>query len=93
MTTFNVWLDLDGPAEAFFLAFQQQVSKRKEILDRSLITIYLKTEQQSPDVTEHPLCLGPDELDADWEPTVEWLENNKREKSPHIYGTIEVDEG
>ena len=93
VTTFNVWLDLDDPADAFFLTFQQQVSKRKTIHDRSTMTIYLKPERQSPNNIAYPLSLDSDSLDADWIVTKEWLEENKKDRPPHIFGTIEVDEG
>lgn len=88
MTVIKTWLDLDGSADAFFVAFQQQASKRRAIPDRSSLTIYLKTEQNQPDHAAYPLELDEVELDADWSQTVKWLEKNKREHPPHIFGTI-----
>jgi hypothetical protein len=92
VTSINVWLDLDAPGETFFKNLQQQIEKRKPISDRAMMTIYLKKEKLMPDGEAYPLYLDKDELDADWETTVTWLNDNKREKPPHIIGRIQVGE-
>jgi hypothetical protein len=91
-TPVNLWLDLDGPAAAFFQALRD-VSKRRQVHDWDSLAIYLKTKSQSPGDIAYRLSLDAEELDADWETTVEWLEENKRDKTPHIYGSIEVEGG
>lgn len=90
MTVVKVWLDLDNHAEGFFLAFQQQASKRRTMPDRSSMTIHFKTEQNAPDDAAYSLTLDQEDLDADWGEAVLWLEKNKRELSPHIYGRVVV---
>ena len=87
-TTFNIWLDTNDSAEAFFLAFQQQASKRHEIFNRELTKISLKAGQQSSE-----LSLALEDLEADWDSMVEWLRENKRDKPPHVYGEVEVEPG
>jgi hypothetical protein len=93
-TTLNIWLDLNAHGEAFYKAFQQQaVKQRKNILDRATITIQLKKDRTVPDEAAYLLSLDEEDLEADWETTVEWLEANRRDKSPHIYGVVEIEEG
>jgi hypothetical protein len=46
-----------------------------------------------PDEEACPLSLAEDDLEADWEMITEWLEANRRDKSPHIYGVVEMEEG
>ncbi|KAH7066426.1 hypothetical protein BKA63DRAFT_161502 [Paraphoma chrysanthemicola] len=91
LTTVNVWLDTAAPGEAFYDTFQQHFGKRKVIPDRTMLRIDLKCDKQCPDDQAYALSLDEDELDADWETTVSWLEENKRDKSPHIYGQVEIE--
>jgi hypothetical protein len=93
VTPMATWLDLRAPAEAFFKAFQHVVEKRKGIFERDTMTLYLKKDKQTPDDEAYPLSLEADELEADWERTVEWLQDNRREKPPHVYGRVQVGEG
>lgn len=87
----NLWLNLDSSAEVFFQTLQE-ASKHKRVHNWSSWVIWLKTELQSPDDSAYRLTLGED-LDADWETTVDWLQQNKRDKPPHICGSVEFDEG
>ncbi|KAI4609320.1 hypothetical protein J4E80_008569 [Alternaria sp. BMP 0032] len=93
-TTLNVWLDLNEYGEDFYQAFQQQAAKqRKDILDRTTMRIQLKKDKSLPYEEAYSLSLDEDELEADWETTCEWLNANKRDKMPHIYGVVETDGG
>jgi len=93
-TTLNVWLDLNAHGEAFYKAFQQQATKqRKDILDRATMTILLKKDKSIPDEEAYALSLDEDDLEADWETTLEWLDANRRDKSPHICGMVKKEEG
>ena len=93
-TTLNVWLDLNEYGEDFYQAFQQQAAKqRKDVLDRTTMRIQLKKDKNLPYEEAYPLSLDEDELEADWETTCEWLNSNKRDKMPHIYGVVETDGG
>jgi hypothetical protein len=93
-TTLNVWLDLSAHGEAFYRSFQQQaVKQRKTILDRAMMTIKLKNDKNTSDEESYSLSLDEEELEADWETTREWLDENRRDKSPHIYGVMDMGEG
>jgi hypothetical protein len=92
-TTINVWLDTAGPGEGFFRAFQKEVGKRRTIPDRSMIAIIMKNDKNMPEDLSYRLPLDEDSLDADWDTIKEWLDSNKRDKSPHIYGRVEIGEG
>jgi len=88
-----IWLDLRAPGETFYNAFHQLVEKRKGIFERAMMTIYLKKDKQMPDDEAYPLSLDADNLEADWDTTVAWLEVNRRDKPPHVYGRVEAGEG
>lgn len=92
-TPINVWLDLDATGEAFFDTVQPLFEKRKGIFDRAVVTILLKTDRQAPDAEGYPLSLDEEALEADWEETVRWLREHKRERPPHLFGRVELDEG
>jgi hypothetical protein len=92
-TPINVWLDLHGRGEAFFHAFQQLCAKRKGEFDRSRTLILLKPDKHAPEDEAYALSLDEDEMDADWETTVAWIEEHRRDKSPHLYGEVRVEEG
>lgn len=90
----NVWLGLTEPSDTFFREFQTEIEKRKKIItDRALLTIIVSNEKSTPAERSYRMELAEDCLDADWDITKEWLEDNKRDKAPHIYGRVEVDEG
>jgi hypothetical protein len=93
VTPMAIWMDLRAPGETFFEAFQQLVVKRKGMFERDTMTILLKKDKQTPDDEAYPLSLNSDDLEADWEMTVEWLEENRREKPPHVYGKVQTGEG
>lgn len=92
-TQINVWLDMAGPGEAFFKAFQKVVGKRKIIPDRTMMTIVMKNDESMPDELAAWVPLDEDSLDADWDTVQEWLNKNKRDKTPHIFGRVEIGEG
>jgi hypothetical protein len=89
VTIVNMWLELEQSGEAFFQAFQQKLKGRREIHDRNKTTIRLKTDQESRIDAAYDLGLGEDELECDWDATLDWLKENKREIPPHIFGVIE----
>ena len=92
-TSMNVWLDMSAPGEAFFMTFQQLAEKRTRIFDRAEVTIYLKKDKKTPDSEAYALSLDEEELQTDWETTLTWLEDNKRETPPHVFGWVQVGEG
>lgn len=89
VTLINVWLDLEQRGEAFFQAFQRELKGRRQIHDRSNTTIRLMTDQSSRTDSAYNLSLGIDELECDWETTLDWLKENKRDQPPHFIGVIE----
>lgn len=92
-TPLNIWLEMSAPAEAFFQTFQQQADKRRRMFDRGEVTILLKGEKSAPDGEAYPLSIAEDDLEADWEETLSWVNENRRETSPHIYGRVQDGEG
>jgi hypothetical protein len=92
-TWLTVGLDLDARCEAFFRAFQQLCVKRKGEFDRSRTFILLKPDKHAPEDEAYALSLDEDEMNADWETTVAWIKEHRRDKSPHLYGEVRVEEG
>ncbi|KAF2848340.1 hypothetical protein T440DRAFT_520037 [Plenodomus tracheiphilus IPT5] len=92
-TPIMVWIDLCASGDAFFQAFHKLAVQRKRTLERTETTLFLRQTKEGLDDEEYPMSLDEDELDADWEMTVDWLKDNKKEKPPHIYGRVEVGEG
>ena len=92
-TVINMWMYLNAPAEDFFQAFQEQAVKRKSIPERSMMRICLKNDKHMLEDESYHLSLDEEDLDADWETTLEWLEGHKRDKSPHIYGVVQIQDG
>ncbi|KAJ4989268.1 hypothetical protein SVAN01_05173 [Stagonosporopsis vannaccii] len=90
-TPINLSLDLDSSAEKFSIALKE-ASKHKQVHNWNSWVIWLKTEPQSPEDSAYRLTLG-DDLDAYWDVTVDWLEQNKRDKPPHIWGLVQFEEG
>ncbi|KAI8930930.1 hypothetical protein NX059_011945 [Plenodomus lindquistii] len=88
-----VWLDMCAPSEAFLQTFQKLSEKKKQRFEGVEVSLFLKQDKLSSDDDEYEMNLGADELDADWEATLEWLRENKRNKAPHIYARVEVGDG
>ncbi|KAH9878149.1 hypothetical protein J1614_003366 [Plenodomus biglobosus] len=93
LTPIQMWLDLCASGDAFFQTFQKHALQRKRTFERAETTIYLRQTKKGHDEEEYPVSLGEEELDADWELTVSWVVENKRDKPPHIHGRVEVGEG
>ncbi|KAF1919371.1 hypothetical protein BDU57DRAFT_512432 [Ampelomyces quisqualis] len=91
--SFQCWLYLDAPGEAFCENVQNEFKKRKLQFDRPNSTILFKNNKEAPDIDAYYLSLDEDALEADWGETIDWLRTNKRNVSPHIYGTIQIDDG
>lgn len=89
LTPIMMWLDLHDSGEAFFQAFQLQADRRKRVFDRATMTIFLMTDKTTPENEAYPLSLNEDDLHVDWDTTVTWLEEHRREKAPHIFGKID----
>jgi hypothetical protein len=87
------WLNLDAPAQWFFESIQPQLEKKKKSFDRNTVSIFFHSDKQMFDDEVCELPLGEDELEADWEDTVDWIRENKREKAPHVYVTVQFNEG
>jgi hypothetical protein len=91
--SFKFWLDLDAPAQAFFQTVQPQLKKKRGPFDRTTVSFIFGRDKQMSDDQVCELPLGEDELEADWEETVTWIRDNKGEKAPQMYATVQFDEG
>jgi hypothetical protein len=52
------------------------------------MVIKMKKDKAILDENANALSIDEENLEADWETTKEWLEANRRDKSPHIYGEV-----
>jgi hypothetical protein len=90
-SVFSFWLDLDSSAQEFFITLHKEFEKKKSILDRATTSILFTYDKTSND-DGREIQLSEDELEADWEETVLWIREKKRQKSPHIYAAVQYDE-
>jgi hypothetical protein len=90
-TLLNFWLELDRHADAFIAYVQEAFKKRKLPFAQSATTILFKPDPRTPDESGYLLILDEDDLEADWAGTVSWLRENKNAASPHIFGTIHIE--
>jgi hypothetical protein len=91
---FKFWLDLDAPAQVFFDTVRPLLEKKRGPFDRTTASfLFGRDKQMSHDEVSDQLPLGEDELEADWEDTVTWIRDNKRDTAPQIYAAVQFDEG
>jgi hypothetical protein len=91
-SAFTFWLDPDAPAQEFFGTLHREFEKKRNTLNRATTSI-LFTRDKTSDDEGREIQLSEDELEADWEETVAWIRDNKRQKTPHIYAAVQYDEG
>ena len=90
-TLISVNIDLHANGETFFNTIQATFRKRKKTLDRSVHSILFKIEKASPDTDGCSLSFDEANLSMDWDSTLEWMNENRREKPPHLFGKVECD--
>lgn len=90
-TPIKICFDPTASGEEFYQEFLRWAVKRKldGDLQRNRITIWLKSSKTAPDKHAYELSLREEQLEALWEETVEWIQENKSEKAPHIYATVQ----
>ncbi|KAF1922179.1 uncharacterized protein M421DRAFT_427198 [Didymella exigua CBS 183.55] len=88
----SFWVDLDAPAQEFFSTLHKEFERKRNTLDRATTSILFTCDKTS-DNEGREIQLSEDELEADWEETVAWIRDNKRQKSPHIYAALQYNEG
>jgi hypothetical protein len=84
-------LELEAPAEHFVITLQNKSGRLKEEFNRNTDVIRFTNEREA----EGGFFLPLDEssLIDDWYSAIEWIRENKRSKSPHVYALIELDVG
>jgi hypothetical protein len=94
-TPIKMAFDPDAPGEAFYQAFHQWAVRRKRDggLERHRITLWLKASRNTPDEEAIDLSLKEGELEDFWETAVDWIQENKSPKAPHLYATVKVETG
>ncbi|KAG9187074.1 hypothetical protein G6011_04945 [Alternaria panax] len=94
-TPIKLSFDPDASGEAFYQTFFQWAVKRKRgaDLDRERTTLWLKASKATPDTQAYDLELKEDELEELWNTAVEWIQENKNTKAPHLYATVEMEAG
>ncbi|OAK96944.1 hypothetical protein IQ06DRAFT_48559 [Phaeosphaeriaceae sp. SRC1lsM3a] len=94
-TPIKFLIDLDASGEAFYQAFLQWASRRKRDgeVQRDRMTVYLRTNKQTPENEAYELSLKQSELEELWQAAVDWIQENKSVKAPNLYATIELEPG
>jgi hypothetical protein len=94
-TPIKMAFDLDASGEVFYQAFHRWAVRRKREgdLERHRMTLWLKASKNTPDTEAYLLSLKEGELEEDWETAVDWIQDNKSPKAPHLYATVELEAG
>ncbi|KAF2004051.1 hypothetical protein P154DRAFT_65676 [Amniculicola lignicola CBS 123094] len=94
-TPIKMSFDPDAPGESFYQAFYQWAERRKRggDLERHRMTLWLKASKNTPDGEAYELGLKEGELEELWETAVDWIQENKSPKAPHLYATVEIEAG
>jgi hypothetical protein len=92
-TPIKMSFDPSDTGEAFYQAFHQWAVKRKNVddLDRQGVTLMLKANKNAPDDEAYELGLEETELEMLWETAVEWIQENKNPKAPHLFATVKFE--
>lgn len=94
-TPIKLSFDPDTPGEAFYQAFHQWAVRRNRDgdLERQRMTLWLKRSKNTPDDEAYELGLKEGELEELWETAVEWIQENKSPKAPHLFATVQLEPG
>lgn len=87
----NLKMDLNAPGEVFYQTFCRWAEERNRKIERERTVLWLKRDKSMGDDFRFDFSLSEEELEEIWEAVVEWVQENKREKGPHIY--VEVKTG
>jgi hypothetical protein len=93
-STLKFWLDLDASAQAFLHTIQDEFDAINKSFDRKKTSIVFHCEKQISDEDGgEKLSLNENALEADWEGTIDWIRDNRRETAPQMYATVQFKEG
>ena len=94
-TPIKMSFDPNAPGEAFYQAFHQWAVRRKRggDLERHRMTLWLKASKSTPDFEAYELSLKEGDLEELWETAIDWIQENKSSKAPHLYATVELEAG
>jgi hypothetical protein len=94
-TPIKMTFDPDASGEAFYQAFHQWAVRRERDgdLERQRMTLFIKASRSTSEKEAFDLCLEEGELEELWETAVEYIQDNKRPKAPHLYVTVKIDAG
>ncbi|CAI9632631.1 hypothetical protein GT037_006312 [Alternaria burnsii] len=92
-TPIKMSFDPTGTGEAFCQAFHKWAVKRKRDgdFDRERMTLWLRANQTIPEDEFYELGLEESELEMRWESAVEWIQENKNPKAPHLFATVKFE--
>jgi len=94
-TPIKMSFDPDASGEVFYQAFHQWAVRRKRDsdLDRHRVTLWLKASKSTPDFEAYELSLKEGDLEELWETAIDWIQENKSPKAPHLYAIVELEAG
>lgn len=94
-TPIKMSFDTDAPGETFYQAFHQWAVRRNRggDVERHRMTLWLKASKKTPDEEAYELSLKEGELEDYWETAVDWIQENKSSKVPHLYATVRLETG
>lgn len=94
MTSTIISIDLNATSEHMFNTMERIFRRGfKKKLDRHTHFIRFTPGEHAGNVAERVLFLDEATLTKNWSPTANWMMQNSKTDSPHLYAFIELDEG
>jgi hypothetical protein len=92
-TPIQMSFDPNDSGEAFYQAFHQWAVRRKRggDLERHRMTLWLKASKKTPDNEALEISLEEGKLEQLWEMAVDWIQEHKSPKAPHLFATVELE--
>ena len=94
MASTIIHIDLNATGEHMFNTIERIFRRGfKKKLDRHIHFIKFTPGERTENVAERVLFFDEDTLTMNWCPTANWIRENRKADSPHLYAFIELDEG
>jgi hypothetical protein len=94
-TPIKMSLDPEASGEVFYQEFCKWASRRNRNgdIERTKMTLWLKANKNARDDEAYELSLKEGELEDFWEEAIDWIQDNKNPKAPHLYATVQLESG
>ncbi|KAH4614864.1 hypothetical protein HBH68_010030 [Parastagonospora nodorum] len=88
----NAWLELDSHPRKFIANIEKEFTRRKMIFLPAATTLLLKPHEDTLDEDAFYMRLEEDDLEADWDETIEWVNSNIQGDQGIMFGVFEIED-